>query len=421
MKFIPGLLERIGIYSDKWVSLLTIILTAAIAVAVACAVWFVIRNVLYKIFTILAQKTPTRWDNIMFDRKFFRRLGIFSVPIVLQIFAVSYLGDPAETTHIVVKLINVWITFAAVALLAAILEGANRIYEIYPTSRNRPIKVFVQLVVIFLYLAAIMVTIQIFTEKSMTVLLGGLAVFASVLLLVFKDTILGFVAGIQLMSNDMLHIGDWIEMPSAKADGDVIEVGLTTVKVQNWDKTITTIPTYNMVSQAFTNWRGMEQSGGRRIKRSVNIDVNSIRYLTDEDMERLKESSLLRDYIEQKQREIGEYNTGHPAKLDGRRLTNIGTFREYMESWLAHNPAINQAMTHMVRQLQPGPAGLPLEIYCFSARKAWIQYERVQSDLFDHFYAIMELFGLRAFQYPGTQLPRPTDPQQPFIPPAEEQ
>ena len=216
----------------------------------------------------------------------------------------------------------------------------------------------------------------------------------------FKDSILGFVAGIQLISNRMVNIGDWIVMPSSNADGDVIEINLTTVKVQNWDKTISTIPTYKLVSESFTNWRGMQESGGRRIKRSVNIDIYSVHYLTNEDLENLKQSALLKSYIEGKMKELNEYNANVENPLDKRRLTNIGTFREYLEAWLAANPNINLDMTHMVRQLQPTPTGIPLEIYCFSARKEWVIYERVQADIFDHLFAILPLFKLKVFQYP---------------------
>ena len=254
---------------------------------------------------------------------------------------------------------------------------------------------------IFLYCAAVMIVISIYTGQSVVALLGGLAAFAAVLMLIFKDSILGLVAGVQLSANNMVRIGDWIQMPSSGADGDVIEINLITVKVQNWDKTITTIPTYKLVSDSFTNWRGMEESKGRRIKRSINIDIDTIHYLTDEEIDRLEQSDLLRDYMKNKVSELEKFNADRKNLLDERRMTNIGTFREYLEEWLERNPDINLDMTHMVRQLQPGPTGLPLEIYCFSARQKWVEYERVQADIFDHVFAVMELFGLRAFEFSG--------------------
>jgi len=200
----------------------------------------------------------------------------------------------------------------------------------------------------------------------------------------------------------MVRVGDWIVMPSRNVDGDVIEINLTTVKVQNWDKTITTIPTHKLVSESFTNWRGMEESKGRRIKRSLNIDICTIHYLSEEETNRLRSSALLGKYMEAKLKELDEYNANRPTHIDKRRMTNIGTFREYLESWIASNPDINQEMTHMVRQLQPSATGVPLEIYCFSARQAWVDYERVQSDIFDHIFAVLDIFGLKAFQYSST-------------------
>lgn len=449
MKFISDLLMKLGMHSDKWIAFFTDVITIAIGICVAAFVLWLVKVPLYKGIGKISARTPTRWDNMFFDKKFFDRLGWLLVPITLAIFVKYLVGnivvippdvaipegasqetidalreaaragsdEPGGFLPFLYKLLTVWITFASVKLLGSVMDGVNRIYNTFPGAKDRPIKMFIQVILVFLYAAAIMITISIFTGVSVGGLLTGLAVFASVLMLVFKDTILGFVAGIQLTANNMLRIGDWIEMPSAGADGDVMEVGLTAVKVQNWDKTITTIPPYKLVSESFTNWRGMEESGGRRIKRSVNIDVNSIRYLTAEDIDKLKESTLLKEYITKKQAELASYNANRPAMLDERRLTNIGTFREYMEAWISNNPDINQEMTHMVRQIQPGPTGLPLEVYCFSARQAWVQYEKVQADLFDHFYAVMELFGLKAFQYPSSPSPRQASlSQEGFIP-----
>jgi miniconductance mechanosensitive channel len=244
-----------------------------------------------------------------------------------------------------------------------------------------------------------------FTGKDVSTLLAGLTAFAAVLMLIFKDSILGLVAGIQLSANEMVRLGDWISMQSSGADGDVIEIGLTTVKVQNFDKTITTIPTYKLVSESFTNWRGMENSKGRRIKRSINIDVSTIHYLTEEEIATLTDSSLLNSYMQKKLKDLDEFNANRKNHLDKRRLTNIGTFREYLESWIASNPDINRQMTHMVRQLQPTPTGLPVEIYCFSAHQKWIDYENVQSDIFDHVFAVMDLFNLKTFQFSTNSIP----------------
>ena len=395
---ITSLLNDIGIHSEGLVAFLRVMIILAI---IALAGWFsylMVKKWLAWVVIRLVRHTPFRWGDLMFDRKFFNRLGLLIAPIAVQ---VGLTWIEWDKMYIFSRLVSIWIIFASVMLISAILDGVNRIYESYSVSKDRPIKVFIQLVMIFFWCAAVIVVIGIFTQESIATLLAGLTAFAAVLMLIFKDSILGFVAGIQLSANNMVRLGDWIVMPSAGADGDVLEINLTTVKVQNWDKTITTIPTYKLVSESFTNWRGMEESEGRRIKRSVNIDVNSIHYLTKGELEVLKKSVLLKDYIEGKVSDLEKFNANRENILDERRLTNIGTFREYLETWLSHNPDINLNMTHMVRQLQPTPTGLPLEIYCFSARQEWVRYEQVQSDIFDHVFAVMDMFNLRAFQYSG--------------------
>ena len=228
---------------------------------------------------------------------------------------------------------------------------------------------------------------------------------AAVLMLVFKDTILGFVASIQLSANKMVVPGDWIEMPSHNADGDVLDISLNTVKVQNWDKTITTIPTYALVSESFRNWKGMEESGGRRIKRSVTIDMKSIKFCTPEMIKKFKKIQILHDYIEKKEKELNEHNKKYEIDnsvlVNGRRMTNIGVFRAYIVSYLHNHPEINNEMTSMVRQLEPTDKGLPLQIYVFSSDKRWVYYEKIQSDIFDHILAVAPEFDLRVFQNPS--------------------
>lgn len=399
---IAQLLGKIGITSPGWVGFLRGTIIVVVLAVVAWLIYWVTRKLVSKIVVRLIKRTKTRWDDVFFDDKFFRRLGMLLASIVIGI----VLREAAwEIPPIITKLVSVSITVFSVMMITEVLYGVNRVYETFSRSKDRPIKIIIQVISLFLWLGALMVIINIFTGKSIGWLLGGLTAFAAVLMLIFQDSILGFVAGIQFSANNMLRIGDWIEMPSRGVDGDVIEINLTTVKVQNWDKTITTIPTHKLVSESFTNWRGMQESKGRRIKRSVNIDVNTIHYLTDEEIAGLRNSNFLNSYLENKLTELEEYNRARPNLLDERRLTNVGTFREYLESWLENNPSINLEMTHMVRQLQPGPTGLPLEIYCFSARQVWVEYEQVQADIFDHVYAIMPLFGLKAFQYSGNVIP----------------
>ncbi len=392
------ILQYWGIRSAWLLDILGVTVRLGIMAVVAWLTYWIAKKWLAKVVVKLAGKTATNWDDLMFDTHFFNCFALFITPIVVQLLS-AYMGW--NHSILLQKAINIWVVVAVVLLVSAILDGINRIYDSYPVARNRPIKVFMQVIKIFIYCIAVIVVVSIIMDKDPRALLVGLSAFAAVLMLIFKDAILGFVAGVQLIANRMVKLGDWIVMPSANADGEVLEINLTTVKVQNWDKTISTIPTYRMVSESFTNWRGMEESKGRRIKRSVNIDVQSIHYLTAEELEVLKKSVLLKDYIASKLEELEWYNAERKTPLDARRMTNIGTFREYMEMWIASNPDIAQHMTHMVRQLQPGPTGLPLEIYCFSSRQKWIEYERVQADIFDHLYAVIPLFNLRIFQYPS--------------------
>lgn len=391
-----SLFNSMGVNSQGLIIFLNTILSILIIGIVGWIAYLVARKFLAHIVLKIAGQTSTDWDNLLFDKLFFRRLGILIAAIVIKIGLTSL---DWEYMNIIQKLISTWITFASVFLFSSILDGINRIWETYPISKEKPLKIFTQVLMIFVWGVALIIVVSIFTGKSLIILLGGLTAFAAVLILVFQDSILGFVAGIQLSANNMVRIGDWIVMTNRGVDGDVLEINLTTVKVQNWDKTITTIPTHKLVSESFTNWRGMQESKGRRIKRSINIDINTIHYLSQQEIETLKESEFLNHYLDKKLSDIEKYNEKHNTPLDKRMLTNIGTFREYLESWLNNNPNLNLEMTHMVRQLQPTPTGVPIEIYCFSAKQDWIEYERVQSDIFDHVFAVMKVFNLKPFQY----------------------
>ena len=397
-----ALFHNLGIQSEGLIHVLKITSLFLIAFVSGWLTYVITKKWIAKITLKIVKHTRFKWDDLIFDQTLFNRLGMFFAPIVVHIILADMEWKYAS---LFISLLDIWIILAGIRLISAILSGVNRAYMSLPSSKDKPIKVFIQVVEIFLYCAATIVIIGMLTGKDVTTLLAGLTAFAAVLMLIFKDSILGLVAGIQLSANNMVRLGDWIVMPSSGADGDVIEISLTTVKVQNFDKTITTIPTYKLVSESFTNWRGMVESKGRRIKRSIHIDINSIHYLTDEEIDALGASSLLNEYMQHKLEDIKKYNAKCKNPLDERRLTNIGTFREYLESWIANNPNISQEMTHMVRQLQPTPTGVPLEIYCFSARQRWIDYENVQSDIFDHVFAILDVFHLKAFQYANNAVP----------------
>jgi miniconductance mechanosensitive channel len=285
------------------------------------------------------------------------------------------------------------------------LTYVNEVYERRPQSRNRPIKGYLQVVKIVVLCGAAIILISLLINESPLLLLSGLGAITAVLLLVFKDTILSLVASVQLTTNDMLRVGDWIEMPGMNADGDVIDISLHTVKVQNFDKTITTIPTHRLVSDSFRNWRGMSESGGRRIKRSLLIDQNSVRFLSDDEVAYLKKFNLLKDYLANASEELAKWNETELAQDDApvnaRRLTNIGTLRAYIAAYIEWHPQISENFTLLVRQLPPGPQGLPIEIYCFTDTTDWNTYERIQSDIFDHLIAIVPEFRLSLFQEPS--------------------
>ena len=402
---------------DNWLSLV-----AGIVILVAAA-WiadWVTTRIVHGVIRRIAARTRSSWDDRVIERKVFARLSHI-VPAAIVYYGIGpVLGvTPVEaaTGTEPAGLILAWtfarrlsaavIVMAAAAAFSAFLDAVNDIYvEAFEQSRSRPIKGYLQGVSLLAYLGAGVVAIAILANQSPLVFLSGIGALTAVLMLIFRDTILSLVASIQIMSNDMIRIGDWVSMPQANTDGDVIEIALHTVKIQNWDKTISTIPTHKFISESFKNWRGMTESGGRRIKRSLRIDMNSVRFLSDDENQRLSRYETLKDYMAEARRKIESYNaakaTGDPGIIpEIRRLTNLGTFRFYVLNYLKANSRISQDMTVLARQLEPGPKGVPIEIYCFSSDTAWANYEGLQADLFDHLIAILPEFGLRAFQEPS--------------------
>ena len=299
---------------------------------------------------------------------------------------------------------TIYILLVGALVADAFLSAALDIYRSTDSSREISIKSLVQFLKVILYFVVGLFALSVLLGKSPDYLLGGLTAITAVLLLIFRDAILGLVAGIQLTVNRMISRGDWIEMPKYGADGDVLDVSLTTVKVQNWDKTITTIPTYALISESFKNWRGMQESGGRRIKRSVYIDISTVKFCDGEMLERFARIQYITAHIERKKRELAEYNEVNKVDLtnlvNGRRMTNLGTFRAYVTAYLKNHPQINQDMTFLVRQLAPTEQGLPIEIYVFCKDIVWANYEAIQADIFDHILAIVPEFDLRVFQEP---------------------
>ncbi|MFQ5635340.1 MAG: mechanosensitive ion channel family protein [Gammaproteobacteria bacterium] len=366
---------------------------------------FIAQRQIVRMLRGVSRRTQSQWDDALARNKVFARF-VRIVPALVVLVGAGWIPGLGEAPLALLENVAKACVVLAVALgLSAMLSAANEIYEYYPVARSRPIKGYLQLVNIGLFCVGAILIVSILLDESPLLLLSGFGAMTAVLMLVFRDTILSLVASIQIMSNDMVRVGDWIEMPRYDADGDVIDVALHTVKVQNWDKTVTTIPTHLLISESFRNWRGMSESGGRRIKRSLLLDQNSIRFLTDDEMTRFRGISLLDDYIAAKQRELSRDNVGPiekgQAKANLRRLTNVGTFRAYIVNYLRSRADISGEMTFLVRQLAPSADGLPIEIYVFTNTTAWVAYESIQADIFDHLLAIIPEFGLRVFQNPS--------------------
>ncbi len=352
------------------------------------------------------KNSKTQWDDKLVQRNLFHRLSHLAPIIVISFFLPQiWVGHPTAE-GLIDAFSQIYTRLVVLLVVQALLDAFHDVYRTFEWSKQVPIYSFIQAIKLIVYMVGGVFIVAKLMGKDPSVIFGSLGALTAVLMLVFKDSILGFAAGIHLTTNKMLSLGDWLEMPKYGADGDVIEIGLTTVKVQNFDKTITTIPTYTLISDAFKNWRGMSESPGRRIKRSILIDLHSIRFCDEALLESLASIQAISGYIREKQKEVQAFNqqlvTGgsdHPA--NGRRLTNIGTFRAYLVAFLRQHPLINQEMTLLVRQLEPTPRGLPLQIYVFSSDKRWVEYEGIVSDLFDHILSVMKEFDLRAYQEPS--------------------
>ena len=372
---------------------------------IACYLAYILSKYLItKYFHSLVEKTKTNWDDYILKRKVFNRIS-FLVPLLLLNFSIDLvIPDSQLTSGILIGVVQILIIVVAVSIAIGILNSFFDIYSTFKVSKSRPIKGYMQVAKIVIYILAAVSVISVFLGEQSFGWLAGFGAFSAVLMLVFKDPILGFVGGIQLTSNNMVQIGDWISMPKYGADGDVIDITLTTVKVQNFDKTITTIPTYTMVTDSFQNWRGMEESDGRRIKRSINIDMTSVKFCDKQMIEKFKSFHFLNTYISKKDKELeaynSKYNFDNQNLVNGRRQTNLGVFRAYLKEYLLHKPEINTKMTLLIRQLQPTENGLPIEIYVFSKVQEWAAYEDIQSDIFDHILSVIPKFELEVFQTP---------------------
>lgn len=357
------------------------------------------RFFILKVINAAVKRSAVQWDDVLLKHKVFNI--IFTLPPVFVIHYGLQFFPSVQTP--VMRLLNVYITLMVVIFARRVLRSVVEVYERYPISATRPMRGYAQLVEIFVFFMGTILVICFFLGKSPWAILSGIGAMTAILMLVFKDTIMNFVASLLIIFNDLIHVGDWIEVPGTDADGTVIEMALHTVKVQNFDNTIVTIPTHKLIDGSFKNWRGMSESGGRRIRRSILIDQKSIRFLTDEDIKKLSSVDVLKEYLSRKQDEIGKANANINSQsvVNGRHLTNIGTFRAYILEYLRMKKEIDKDMTFLVRQLAPTPQGLPLEVYVFSNDTNWVNYEGIQSDIFDHLLAVITEFDLRVFQSPS--------------------
>lgn len=370
---------------------------------------FIAKRIILRGAAKFVAHTKTTWDDIFVEHHVLERLSHLAPALVIYLAAPFLLTDTDDQVYVeyLRRFANVWMILAGARAVHAFIEALVALGQRTDTTRSKPLRSYAQVAELLIWLAASILSISIVIQRSPAALLTGLGAMTAVLLLVFKDSILGFLASLRLASNDMLRVGDWVEVPSYGADGDVIDIGLHTVKIQNWDKTISMVPTHSFISGTFKNWRGMTESGGRRIKRSLHLDMTSVRFLETADIERLGQIQCLQSYLDKRNQEVLDWNgtqgvdSSHP--VNGRRLTNLGTFRAYIECYLSDLEPIREDMTFLVRQLAPTSQGVPMEIYCFSGEQRWKHFEGIMGDIFDHLLAVVREFDLRVYQQPGSE------------------
>ena len=393
-----GVSEGLTFYAARGLAAVTVLL-------LSIAANFVGKRYVLSSLEGIITRSRAKWDDIILQQRVPNRLANLAPALVIYVLTPFALEGMQATITFIRDATQIYMIIILMLVLDSALNTVEHLYKTFRASKEIPIKVFIQIAKIALYFLAAVFVISILLNKTPLYLLSGIGALTAVLMLIFRDAILGFVAGIQLSANNMVANGDWIEMPKYGADGDVLEVTLTTVKVQNWDKTVTTIPTYALISESFKNWRGMQESGGRRIKRSINIDMNSIRFCDKEMLGRFEKIQYISEYIEKTKHELEEFNKAIKADnaslVNGKHMTNVGTFRAYVHAYLLNHPMINKQMTFLVRQLQPTENGLPIEVYVFSKDRVWANYEAIQADIFDHILAVVPEFDLRVYQNPS--------------------
>jgi miniconductance mechanosensitive channel len=393
-----GLSETAAAYINMFALLTTVLI-------IAFLIDFIIRKIIVQLFTQFSEKTKTNFDNLLVQNKAPRNIAHI-IPLIFTLeFTSLIFVDFAYIENIVQKGLQVFTIILILWIVRSLLRTIKDYFKTLPSLKDKPVDSYIQVFMIFAWVFGILSAIAIITGIEFIQFITTIGAASAVIILVFKDTIMGFVASIQVSINDMVRIGDWITFEKYGADGDVTEINLSTVKVQNFDNTITTIPTYALISDSFKNWRGMSDSGGRRIKRSLNINIDSIHYLSEKEVHDFKKIQSITAYLETRQDDIDAYNQKNNINkellLNGRNLTNIGVFRKYIETYIENHSGTNKEMMIMVRQLAPGTQGIPLEIYTFSSDKRWKNYEYIMSDIFDHIIAAVPYFNLEIFELPS--------------------
>jgi len=407
---------NIALWLDKWfiedfgldptLALYLKLLTLIVVLFIICTLsWYLTKIIIVRSVHKIFLKTKVVWDDVLVEKKVFEKMAYLVPAFIIVLVAPYIFGDFPTVIEYAVFLSNIFIIIVITRSIITLLSVFDEILSHIVILEDKPIATYIQVLKIGVYFIGGILVLSLILGKSPFYFLGAMGAMTAILLLIFKDTILGFVASIQMSVYDMVRVGDWISMPKYDADGDVMSINLNTVKVQNWDKTITTIPTYAFITDSFKNWRGMNDSGGRRIKRAIYLQVSSFQFCDEEMLAQFKKYKLIEDYITDKENDVQKFNLEmNSNKIDSvnnRRLTNIGVFRIYAEKYITAHPNINEDMTLMVRHLESTSKGLPLEIYCFSSEREWIKYENIVSDILDHLFTITSEFGLEVFEEPA--------------------
>jgi miniconductance mechanosensitive channel len=393
IEFIESLLPEHSILPGVVRSLIILVLTGII---------YLLSRLAMKITHKIIIKSKVTWDDFMIKRKVVKSL----VPLPGLLFLYQFTSYFSHSGAVLAKIVSAVIIVILLTFFNNLLNAMNDIYKTLEISRGKSIKGFIQVLVIILYILGLLIVISVFINTNPLVLISGLGAMTAVLMLIFKDTILSFVASVRITTSDIIQIGDWLEVPKFEADGDVIDISLYNVQIQNWDKTITNIPTYKLIDDSFKNWRGMQEAGGRRIMRNITLDISSVKFCDDEMIAKFEKINYLKEYIAKKKQELIDYNktnnVDNSVLVNVRRMTNLGTFRAYISSYLHHHPHIHKDLIFLIRQLEANKDGVPIQIYVFVNQIAWVKYEGVQSDIFDHLLAVVPEFGLRVFQNPSS-------------------